>query len=117
VSRGEPWLGWPTTAGAVWMLIFEDKRSEVRKHFRAMGATGTERVHLFVDQAPADLLPQLHELAAKERPALIVVDTLIRALKLKDLNVYASRPRRAGSRSCWSCFSVSHSRCAATIAS
>jgi hypothetical protein len=34
VARGEPFLGWNTTAGPVWFLIFEDKRS-VRRHFRA----------------------------------------------------------------------------------
>jgi putative DNA primase/helicase len=89
VSRGEPWLGWKTTAGAVWLLVFEDKRSEVRKHLRRLGASGSDAIRLFVDQAPADLWPQLHELADKERPALIVVDTLARALKVKDFNDYA----------------------------
>src|SRR5205823_5104906 len=89
VSRGKQWLGWRTAFGPVWFLIFEDKRSEVRKHFRTMGATGCEPVRFFIDQAPADLLPRLHELAEKERPSLIIVDTLARALRLKDFNDYA----------------------------
>lgn len=94
VSRGEPWLGWPTTAGAVWLFLFEDKRSEVKKHFRRMGADGAAPVRFFIGQAPTDLLPQLHDLADKEHPALIVVDTLARALKVKDFNDYAEVTNR-----------------------
>jgi hypothetical protein len=94
VSRGEPWLGWATTAGAVWLLAFEDKRSAIRAHFRQMGATGQEPIRLFVDQAPTDLLPRLQELAAKERPALIIVDTLGRLIRAKDFNDYAEITKR-----------------------
>src|SRR5262249_46799726 len=67
VSRGEPWLGWRTHFGSVWLLAFEDKRSEIRKHFRRLGASGREPIHLFLNQAPADLMPNLHALAAQER--------------------------------------------------
>ena len=46
-------------------------------------------IKLFVDQAPADLLDRLQALAADERPALIVVDMLAQALRVKDFNDYA----------------------------
>lgn len=94
VSRGESWLGWKTTPGAVWLFVFEDKRSEVRKHVRRMDVARTDPLRLFIDQAPADLLPQLHDLAAKNRPTLIILDTLARALKVKDFNDYAEITQR-----------------------
>jgi hypothetical protein len=89
VAGGGRWLGWRTTRGTVWMLIFQDKRSEVRKHLRRLGVTGNEAIRFFIDQAPADLLPRLHDLAKQERPALIVVDMLAGLLPVKDLNDYA----------------------------
>lgn len=94
VSRGEPWLGWRTAFGPVWLLVFEDKRSAVRTHFRQMGATGTEPIRLFVDQAPADLLPRLQVLGEQERPSLIIVDTVGRLIKAKDFNDYAEITQR-----------------------
>lgn len=94
VGTGDSWLGWRAHYGAVWFLGFEDKRSEVRKAFRTMGATGAEPIHLFVDQAPADMLAQLQARAATERPALIIVDTLQRLLKVKDLSDYAEVTQR-----------------------
>ena len=39
VASGEPFLDRPTLKGAVIYLALEEKRSEVRAHFRAMGAT------------------------------------------------------------------------------
>jgi hypothetical protein len=94
VGTGDRWLGWRARYGAVWFLAFEDKRSEVRKSFRAMGATGTEPIRLFVNQAPADLLPQLHALAAEEHPNLIVVDTLQRLIRTTDLSDYSEVTNR-----------------------
>jgi hypothetical protein len=76
------------------VLNFQDKRSEVKKHFRRIGATGTEPIRLFIGQAPADLLPRLHTLAEQERPALIVVDMLAGVLPVKDLNDYAQVTQR-----------------------
>jgi hypothetical protein len=94
VARGEPWLGWRTAFGAVWYLAFEDQRREVRRHFRQMGATGTEPIHLFIGQGPADLLPQLQARAEQEHPALIIVDTLSRLIHARDFNDYAEITER-----------------------
>ena len=62
----------------MWYLALEEKRSEVRKHFRLMGADGTEPIRLFIKQAPQDIVPQLRRLADSEPPALIVIDTSFR---------------------------------------
>jgi AAA domain len=42
VARGECFLGRATTKGPVLYLALEEKRSEVRNHFREMGAKGDE---------------------------------------------------------------------------
>jgi hypothetical protein len=89
VATGTPWLGWRTTVGTVWYLAFEDKRAELRRHFREMGATGTEPIRIFAGQAPSEIMAALLELAAKERPALIIIDTLRRLLWARDLSDYA----------------------------
>ncbi|MCX6539231.1 MAG: AAA family ATPase [Acidobacteria bacterium] len=90
VASGEKWLGgWRTHRCAVWYLALEDKRSEVRKHFRAMGATGCEPIRIFAGQAPNEILPALHVLAATEQPGLIVVDTLQRLIRARDFSDYA----------------------------
>ena len=94
VSRGVPWLGWKTSPGAVWYLALEDKRSEVRRHFRQMGATGDESIAVFTGRTTQALLPDLHKAAAQHRPALIIVDTMQRLIQARDLNDYAEVTRR-----------------------
>jgi hypothetical protein len=92
VARGEAWLGWTTARGPVFYLALEEKRSEVRAHFAAMGATD-EDVHVFVAQAPADAPARLREAAQLEHPVLIIVDPLFRFVRVKDGNDYAEMSR------------------------
>lgn len=88
VARGGSWLGCACLPRPVWYLALEDKRSEVRRHFRMMGA-GAEPVRFVFRQPADDLIARLHTLAAREHPGLIVVDTLQRLIKANDLNDYA----------------------------
>lgn len=88
-ATGGQWLGHQCVPATVWYLALEEKRGEVRKHFRMMGATGREPIRFFINQAPADIVPQLASLAEQERPGLIVIDTLQRFIRAKDLNDYA----------------------------
>jgi hypothetical protein len=53
-----------------------------------MGAA-TEPVRFLFEQSGNDIIEQLHRLAEQERPALIIVDTLQRLIRAKDLNDYA----------------------------
>lgn len=89
VARGEPWLGCPTVQGPVFYLGLEEKRGEVRAHFRAMGAT-TEDVRVFIAPSPQDGLAQLRAAVERERPVLIIVDPLFRFVRVKDGNDYAT---------------------------
>jgi hypothetical protein len=92
VARGEPWLGWETMQGSVVYLAFEEKRSEVRAHFAAMGATD-ENVRVFIATSPEDGMAQLRTMAERDRPALIIVDPLFRLVRQHDNNDYAETTR------------------------
>lgn len=89
VAAGVPWLGYHVASGPVWYLAFEDKRSEVRRHFRMMGATGKEPLWVLVGEAPTDAMALLQARAKAETPALIIVDTLQRLIHAKDMSDYA----------------------------
>ena len=89
VARGGDWIGHSCVAGPVWYLVFEDKRAEVRRHFRQMGAVGDEPVRFLFDQPGDQLIPKLQALAEQEHPSLIIVDTLQRLIRARDLNDYA----------------------------
>ena len=70
VARCGSWLGFSCLPRPVWYLALEDKRSEVRRHFRMMGATGADPVR-FVFRQPTDgLLDELHARAEREHPGL-----------------------------------------------
>ena len=89
VASGTPWMGHHVTVGPVWYLALEDKRSELRRHFLQMGATGQEPLWIFAGDAPAGTMAMLEERAKTEQPILIIVDTLQRLIQAKDMNDYA----------------------------
>jgi len=89
IATGTPCLDWPTRQGTVWYLALEEARGPVQEAFARLGATGDEPIHFFFGQAPQDLLANLHARAVVERPTLIIVDTLQRLIRTKDLNDYA----------------------------
>ena len=94
VTTGGTWLGWRVQYGAAWYISLEDKRSEIRKAFRAMGITADAPLSIFAGQPPAGLLEELSALAMRERPACIVVDTLQRLIRSRDLSDYAEVTER-----------------------
>jgi hypothetical protein len=90
VARGESWLGSRCNLGRVLYVALEDKRSEVRRHLRNMGATGNESIRLLIGQAPRLLLDKLAGLiAAGDTIDLLIIDTAQRLLAVKDTNDYA----------------------------
>ena len=89
VARGEPWLGFATTRGPVIYLALEEKRSEVRGHFKALGATSAEPIFILCATAPIDALARLRREAERRCPALIIVDTLFKLIRIDDGNDYA----------------------------
>lgn len=93
VARGEDFLGRVTNQGAVIYLALEEKRSEVRKHFREMGADGSEEIFIYAARAPEDALAQLRKLIEDIKPSLVIIDPLFKITRIKDGNDYAAVTR------------------------
>lgn len=89
VSRGEDFLGCRTTQGPVILLSLEEKRSEVRAHFRAMGATGEEPILIHCEHAPEAAFIALSQIINTHKPVLIIIDPLQKLMRVKDSNDYA----------------------------
>jgi hypothetical protein len=88
VSRGEPFLGCPTTKGPVIYLALEEKRSEVRRHFEDLGATD-EEIYIYAASAPQEAFLGLWELVKQIHPVLIVIDPLFKFVRIRDEKAYA----------------------------
>src|SRR5262249_24210103 len=88
VAQGRPFLDRPTSQGTVLYLALEEKRAEVARHFRDMGATGEEEIDVFAASAPLDGIKLLRSAAEQSKPALIIVDPLFRLAHVKDGNDY-----------------------------
>jgi putative DNA primase/helicase len=89
VALGESWLGCPTARGKVCYLALEEKPAELVRHFRLMGAPETRAIRLFMDSIPRDAMDWLRRSVEEEKPALVIVDTLQRLVRARDLNDYA----------------------------
>jgi AAA domain len=86
VARGEEFLGRSTIAGSVIYLALEEKRDEVRKHFADLGAMGDEPIHIHCSAAPQDALPALCEAVKQFKPVLVIVDPVLRMVRVRDAN-------------------------------
>jgi predicted ATP-dependent serine protease len=89
VARGEMFMGRQTSKGAVLYVALEEKRSEVRKHFKLLGATGDEDVHVYVGSVPKDAQTWLEREIKSRKPVLVIIDTLFRFVTIKNGNDYA----------------------------
>jgi hypothetical protein len=95
ISRGEPFLGRECRRGAVLVLALEEKRAEVANHFRDMGGTN-ELVHIHTGAAPATSREGIADLAkwiAIVEPVLVVVDPVLKLVRVKDSSDYAELTR------------------------
>lgn len=88
VATGEPFLGKTTWKGAVIYLALEEKRDEIKRHFKDMGATGEEEIHIYVGGAPVDAIDQMQRIVHKIKPTLVIIDPLFRFTRVKDGNDY-----------------------------
>lgn len=89
IAQGQPWLGYPTKQGSVFYSAFEDAQNEVVRHFRALGAKAGDPLYLRCLPAGPEFWPRLHELCEQERPAIVFLDTLQRAIQAEDMSNYA----------------------------
>ncbi len=85
VARGEPFLGRKTKKGSVVYLVLEERREDATTDFRAMGADGAEDILIAEAGTMADVVKTIQE----RKPALLVVDPMIRLVRVQDANAYA----------------------------
>lgn len=92
VARGEPWLGQDTTKGRVLYCGFEEKRSEVARHFRMMGACDDDLL-VFTDMPGRGFMAELEHAIETHRPVLVVLDGLFRLIRVADASDYVQMSR------------------------
>ena len=92
VAKGEDFLGRSTSQGPVVYLALEEKRSEVQGHFARMGAMG-EDIYIHFGSSPENPLQKLETAIGQYQPVLVVIDPLMRLIRVRDSNDYAELTR------------------------
>ena len=90
VARGNQFLGKNTKRGPVILLDLEGKREELTESLRGLGVEHDDEIHILCGIAPQDAIELLRRDAMWLKPSLIVVDTLQRLARVRDLNDYAA---------------------------
>ena len=88
VACGERWLDRGTSDGPVVYIALEEKVSEVRRHFMAMGTPRGAPLRICFHRTPGDAVALLAETVAQFKPALVIVDTLFRFQPVGDTSSY-----------------------------
>jgi hypothetical protein len=88
VARGDHFLGRPTAKAPVVYLALEEKRSEINKALRALNV-GNEPLFFHFGLAPKKATEEITNLLAETGAGLLVIDTLQKFARVKDLNDYA----------------------------
>jgi hypothetical protein len=89
VAQGASFLGRNTTKGPVLYVALEEKRDEVKKHFKMLGAKGNEDLHSYMGSAPNEASQWLTKEVKSRKPVLVIIDTLFRFARVTDVNDYA----------------------------
>ena len=89
ISRGIPFLGRKTYSGLTLYIALEEKESEVKNHFKLMGATGNEQLGVYVGITPEESIFWLKNEIINSKPVLVIIDTLFRFVSITDINDYA----------------------------
>ncbi len=92
ITQGETFLGRETIKGKVIYLCLEEKRSEIAKHFRLMGASGQD-ILIHTGATPENALRALEFAIAEIEPVLVIIDPLARVLRVNDFNDYGTMSR------------------------
>ena len=90
VARGASFLGSATAAGPVLHLALEEKRAQLIKQYRALGAMADDQVLVFAGTAPKEAATLLQAAVALHRPALVLVDTVQRLVRVREGNDYSA---------------------------
>jgi hypothetical protein len=94
VASGTSFLGRTTIRGVVLYCAFEEKRDDVKRHLRDLGAA--EQLFVYVGAVPADPVAWLRRAILNHHAALVVIDTLGRFMCARDLNSDAETTKLSG---------------------
>ena len=89
VARGETFLGRRTKQGPVFLGLFEEDPSFTRDFLVKLGATADDPIYPFILPAPEDMFDKLAAWIETHRPALVILDTMAKAMPGVDLNDYS----------------------------
>ena len=92
VAQGNEFLGRETSQGPVVYLALEEKRSEVQAHFSRMGGTD-EDIYVHVGVVPDHALEELEKVINQVKPVFVVIDPMLRFVRVRDANDYAEVTR------------------------
>ena len=87
VATGQPFMERNVCPGPVIYLALEEKREEVKNHFRDMGGADAP-IYIFASTAPADALEQLKKIIPEICPVLLIIDPIFKLVRVKDGNDY-----------------------------
>lgn len=93
VALGVPWLGRDVQQGGVVYLALEEMPVDVQDHFHQMDLPETAPVEIVFEREPRETFKKLEQLIDKLQPSLVIVDTLIQLVPIKDINDYARTAR------------------------
>ena len=91
VARGEgKWLGKDVEQGTVLHLSLEERIQTIRNHYKQLDAPG-EQIYLLTKThpRPKDFILWLQNAIMRYKPSLVIIDPVIRFLKIRDMNDYA----------------------------
>ena len=89
IAQGRPFLDRETIKGSVLYVSLEEMESEVKSHFKMLGFKGSEKIETFIGMLPEDSMEWLEDTTDKDRPDMIIIDTLFRFTRVKDVNDYS----------------------------
>ena len=93
VARGEPFLGRATKRGPVFLGLFEEDPAFTRDFLLKLGATADDPIYPWIGPPPEDLFDLLAAWCGRIKPALIILDTMAKAMPGVDLNDYSEANR------------------------
>jgi hypothetical protein len=92
VSLGADFFGRAAVKGRVVYLCLEEKRAEITRHFRRMGANGRDII-VHTGRTPDDMLGELDAAIEEHSPSLVIIDPLSRFVRVTDFNSYGEVTR------------------------
>ena len=93
VARGETFLGRRTKQGPVFLGLFEEDPAFTRDFLVKMGATAADPIYPWIRPAPENLFEGLAAWIGRVKPALVILDTMAKAMPGVDLNDYSETNR------------------------